>query len=362
MLDNVTSETLEALAEKARKGNAAEALATLDQMFEEEPRDGLIPAMLARVAALAGDKERLARASAWLVERKGKIPPEFAAEGYFWRSDLLTAQRTLEAATRSRNASAGVWYLLALIHYLQDEVAEAYHSLRHFATIDEEREVRGEPEDDPGRDLLARASLDQDRLEDFRLLQADAETEVTDGKAMGLRLSRLSEEIEKAVWVKEKRRGQFPLNLALQRLAGQMEAKRPLTVKQAEKFLESTARLISSVTMDEEILRAWEQRDLATVADVIIDYMAGQLGLEDDASESGKSKLEETTFTQFAQILPLAALRPLVYVMTLARFPDREAVDKLLQERRDDFVRLLGMATMAFVTSVNQGKIKLRRE
>ncbi len=362
MLENATSEELEALAERARKGEAAEALSVLTDMLKEGAQHGLVPAMLARVSALAGDKERLAKASTWLVDQKGKIPPEFAAEGFFWRGDTLTAQRTLEAAARAHHASAGVWYLLALIHYLQDEVADAFHALRHFASIDEEREVRGEPEDDPGRDLIARAALDQDRLEDFRLLQADAETEVTDGKAMGLRLSRLAEEIEKAVWVKEKRRGQVPLNTALQKLAQQMEAKRPLTVKQASRFLESTAKLISSVTMDDEILRAWEQRDLTTVADLIIDYMAAQLGLEDEETRSGKSKLEETTFTQFAQILPLAALRPLVYVMTLARFPDREAVDKLIQERQEDFVRLLGMATMAFVTSVDQGKIKLRRQ
>ncbi len=342
------AERLRRVVDRCAERDYAAALRILEEELGEEGASDEAAALQARVAALAGDRERLNRAILWLTQQKGEIPAEFVAEGFYWQGDLVSALRTLES-TRESDRSHGWFYLHALILYRQDRMRPAYASLlefaRHRLRAAEESELVEE-----SLDLLAEGSLGEDQLEDWRMILGDCETEVTEGKPMGLRLSRLSEEIEKAIWSGDAERSRASFDRAFSRLAGQLGLEKPFSPEQAEEVLLPFVHLLRLAVLEEEVEQVWNKRDWGEIGDRFLEFFTLRLKEQRDRFELGDVEIERQDLLALSRVLPVGLLRPLVYLTTLARFPDHEVVERIFSERGSDVAVLVAMSIVSLAS------------
>jgi hypothetical protein len=341
--------TLRRVLELCDEGRYGEALDEIDQQLRTGESDAMLQALMARVAALAGDPERLGRATLWLTQKKGQVEPELAAEGFYWRGDLVSALRTLEAAPEARRNRAEWYYLMALVQYRLGKVREAYRASLEFARLRSEASDEGEVLEQ-ALGLLAEGSLPGDELEDWRMILADCETEIEDGRAMGLRLSRLSEEIEKAVWSGEAERSKASFDRAFARLAGQLGLDAPFTAQQAEEVLFPYVQLLKLAVVEQELEQSWNRRDWGEIADRFLEFFVARLQEQRERFGMQDVAIESQDLLALSRDLPLGVLRPLVYLTTLARFPDHEVVDRIFAERGGDVAVLVAMCVVSLAT------------
>ncbi|MDZ7373963.1 MAG: hypothetical protein ONB23_08315 [candidate division KSB1 bacterium] len=341
--------TLRLVLDQCARGDYGAAIQTLEQYLQAGEASSDLVATMARVAALAGDQERVSRAALWLSQRKGQIEPEAAAEGFYWRGDLVTARRTLEAARPEHHKRPEWLYLMALVHYREGRPREAYTTLLEFARAREQASEESETLEE-ALALLAEGSLEEDELEDWRMILGDCETEVAEGRPMGLRLARLSEEIEKAVWGSDPDRQKVFFDKAARRLSRHLGVEKTFRPQQAEEVLLPFVQLVKVALVEEELEQSWQRRDWGEVCEHFLQFFMGRLREQRDRLGMGDVDIEKQDVLSLSRSLPLGMLRPLVYLTTLARFPDHEVVERIFAERGEEVLVLIAMSVLSLAT------------